>query len=109
MSELTTLKFVSERTKQQVFANDAGACAAAVHEVSRIDPILSQIVAGLLEPNQNTRMTPETVVAMLGNDLRAVAAQGQMLFSNATSMTYHAPMHPGVSHPVTGGPAILDY
>lgn len=111
-SELTTLKFVSERTKQQIFANDAAACAAAVHEVARVDPIMGQIVAGLLEPNQNLRMTPEIVVATLARDLSAMATQGAMLFNTATSMQYTtaAPvaMHPTVTHP---GPSavLLDY
>lgn len=110
VTELTSLKFVSERTKQQIFANDASACAGAVHEVARIDPTLGQISAGLLEPNQNTRMTPENVIGILANDLRAMATSGAMLFNSGLSTTFTAPIavHPGQTN-CGGGAVYLDY
>ena len=111
VTELATLKFVSERTKQAVFAHDAAAVIAAINEVASVDPMLGQICAGLLEANQNMRMRAVDVVTSLAPIIRSVATGGALLFGSMLGDEYTPSMRlsaPSTSHPgmmMTGGVA----
>lgn len=83
ITELATLKFVSERTKAQVFAQDMSAITAAVQEVASVDQTLGQICSGLLDMNQVTRMTPKQVLQALRAEMSQIGASGQQLFAGA--------------------------
>jgi len=98
VTELSTLKFVSERTKQQVFSFDAQAVAASVRETAAVDNTLGQVCSGLLDANQNTRMQPKQVIAALATSMSATANQGFVLFTESMG-GYATSAPPAVGHP----------
>lgn len=81
VTELATLRFVSERTSAQVFALDTAAITLAVQEVAKADITLGQICSGLLDLNQVSRMTPKQVIQELNAEMSQIGAAGQRLFT----------------------------